>query len=156
MRAVSADPDLTLVATLGSCVAIFLHDPQLNCGGMNHIFQCVDPGPLGGASVVAEVEALVNEMVHLGSSRRNMQCRIAGGARTLGRGRDHGGDIARVCLEYLAAEGLTLLEQDLGGTRPRRIAFKPVQGLLTISYPGSSLVVEEAPAAAQTNGAELF
>lgn len=138
-HAVSGDASLRMTATLGSCVAIILHDAVLKQGGMTHIYQCVDSGPLGGAAVVAEIETLVNALMHHGSLRSGFTARVVGGARTLGRGKDVGGLIAEVCLGYLEAERVPLTSVDLGGERPRRIQFEPRSGNLNVSYPGTPM-----------------
>lgn len=136
---VSGTPGTALSATLGSCVAVCLHDPAHGVGGMNHIYHCLDPGPTGGGAIVAEVERLVNALSKLGSRRAGLRARIVGGAHVLLRGRDLGSDIAGVCLLYLAAEGIPVLECTTGGDRARRAMFEPVTGRLAVSYPGTAL-----------------
>ena len=147
---------LRLFATLGSCVAVMLHDPDLRLGGMVHINRCVDPGPLGGAMVVSEVERLVNALMRRGAGRVRLAARLVGGARTLGRGRDFGGDIARTCVAYVSAEGFELLGADLGGSRPRRIAFDPASGDVEIAYPGRDFPTQHDPIRGRAGDAELF
>lgn len=135
--AVSRDRNLLMTATLGSCVAVILHDVFGRTGGMTHIFQCVDPGPTGGAAVVAEIEKLINALMQAGSAKSRLEARIVGGARTLGRGRDVGGEIAGVCLAFIRLERVPLRAHDLGGDRPRRIQYQPATGVLAIGHPGS-------------------
>lgn len=145
--AVSRDPGLLMTATLGSCVAVVLHDPGGRIGGMTHIFQCVDPGLAGDGAVVAEIEKLVNALMRDGAPRAALEASVIGGARTLGRGRDVGGEIALVCLKFLDAERILLRTSDLRGTRPRRITFRPACGTVQIAYPGHDL----PPVRLQTN-----
>lgn len=151
--AVSDDPDMVMTATLGSCVLVCLTDPIARMGGMTHIFQCVDPGPTGGAFVIVEVEKLVNALMQAGSPKSALEARIAGGARTLGRGRDVGGEIASVCLEFLKKERIPIVFSDLGGVRPRRVRYTPATNQLDIAYPGAN-VVETAPPVPSPAGSE--
>ena len=144
-QAVIARPGTLLTATLGSCVAICLHDPARRQGGMNHIFQCVQPGPLGGGAIVAEAERLVNALMNRGARRQGLLAQVVGGAHTLARGRDVGAEIAGVCLMYLAAEDIRILRTFVGGTRPRRAAFDPVTGRLTITHPGTDYLPTPFP-----------
>tara|TARA_R110002012_G_scaffold29105_1_gene90270 strand:+ start:98 stop:676 length:579 start_codon:yes stop_codon:yes gene_type:complete len=132
-------PGIWLTATLGSCVGIFLHDSAGRQGGMTHIFHCVDPGPMGGGAIVAEIEMLVNVLMRQGARRAGLVARIAGGAHTLTRGKDVGGQIAEVCLDYLMAEAIPLVQADLRGGRARRVVYDPTTGDLQISYPDSNL-----------------
>lgn len=155
---VTDKPNLALTATLGSCVAICLRDDQGRAGGMNHIFQAVLPGPMGGANVIADIERLVNQLMGLGVSRSHMVARLAGGAQVLGRGPGPGKAIALTCLDYLNAEKINVVQTDLGGKRPRRISFDPLTGQLQINYPGSvpADVAMEPRATSTGNSCELF
>lgn len=141
-HAVVDRPGVELAATLGSCVAILLHDPAGRRGGMTHIHRCVDQGPLGGGAVVAEIETLVNALMQMGARRRDMIGRIVGGAHVLGRGRDVGASIVDVCLDYLRTERVPLADQDLGGVRARRLLWQPTTGIMHLSYPGTARVAD--------------
>lgn len=136
---VSNCAEVVMTATLGSCVLVCLTDRIGRTGGMTHIFQCVEPGPTGGAFVIVEVEKLINKLMQAGSPKSTLEARIAGGARTLGRGRDVGGEIAMVCVEFLRKERIPVVQSDLGGDRPRRVRYGPATALFEISYPGSGL-----------------
>ena len=154
---VGDDPRQVLTATLGSCVAVILHSTGARIGGMTHIFRCVDPGPAGGAAVVAEIERLVNALMRRGLPRSALEAKVVGGAQTLGRGRDVGGQIARVALEFLRVERMTLSDSDVGGTRARRITFRPTTGGLLVAYPGAEIPAGTPPAWHRRSGdTELF
>lgn len=140
-------PGALLTATLGSCVAICLHDPVHRQGGMNHIYQCVQPGPLGGAAIVAEAERLVNALMRRGARRQGLVAQVVGGAHTLARGRDVGAEIAGVCLLYLAAEDIRIVRTSVGGTRPRRAVFDPLTGSLSITHPRTAIAPADFPRA---------
>lgn len=153
---VSSRSDTELAATLGSCVAVCLHDPAHGMGGMNHIFRCLDPGPAGGGAIVAEMERLVNSLVRLGSRRTGLRARVIGGAHVLLRGRDVGSEIAGTCLLYLAAERIPVLECTTGGERARRALFRPATGHFELSYPGGPIPARRAPSMPPGEDCTLF
>lgn len=153
-------PGVELAATLGSCVAVLLHDPVRRHGGMTHINRCVDPGPLGGAAVVAEIETLVNALMRLGTRRSDLIARVVGGAHVLRRGRDVGASIVDVSLGYIRAEAIPLAQRDLGGTRARRLLWQPTTGRMQVIYPGGTRLTDlgsaVAPAATGQADVEIF
>ncbi len=101
--------------------------------------------------MVAEIETLVNALMRRGTRRANLVARIAGGAHTLGRGRNVGGQIAEVCLDYLLVEGIPLAEESLGGTLARRVLFQPTTGVMTVSFPGATQIAD-FPSEAEPGG----
>ena len=133
--AIAVGSQTRMTATLGSCIAVMLNDPCRAVGGMTHIFRCVEPGPFGGAAVMAEIETLVNAFMSRGYTRHDLIARVTGGARMLGRGKDHGHAIAEVCLDYLRAERIEIVHVETGGTSARRITFDPGTGALVTTYP---------------------
>ncbi len=116
-------------------MAVILHDRLAGRGGMTHIFHCVDPGPMGGSAVVAEIERLVNALMRAGSPRIALDARIVGGAHLFGRGRDVGAEIAGVCEQYLLSERIPIVERRLGGHDARRIVFDCRTGDLQVTLP---------------------
>ncbi len=148
-------PGTLLAATLGSCIAVCLHDPAARRGGMNHIYRAVDPGPLGGDAIVSEIERLVNAMMRLGSRRGSLRAHLVGGAHILPRGRDVGAEISDVCLRYLAAEDVPVCRVEIGGDRGRRATFCPATGRLATRRFGP-VGVELAPTPRRAGPWELF
>ncbi|MFC7301808.1 chemoreceptor glutamine deamidase CheD [Cognatiluteimonas weifangensis] len=131
--AVSDEP-LALVTLLGSCVAACVYDPLLGVGGMNH-FMLPDTG---GASRFADgsarygahaMELLINDLLKRGARRARLQAKAFGGGNVLRGMQDPiGSRNARFVVDYLAAERIPLLAQDLGDIHPRKIAFFPQTG----------------------------
>ena len=131
--AVSAEP-LALVTLLGSCVAACLYDPLLGVGGMNH-FMLPDGGAGsrladGSARYGAHaMELLINDLLKRGARRARLQAKAFGGGNVLRGMQDPiGSRNARFIVDYLAAERIPLLAQDLGDIHPRKIAFFPQTG----------------------------
>ncbi|MEM7642414.1 MAG: chemotaxis protein CheD [Pseudomonadota bacterium] len=155
MLAVGGD-GLELTATLGSCVGFCLHDPERRLGGMIHIFQCVDDGPVGPAAVIAELERLVNALMSHGVGRTDLVAKLCGGARTLPFGRDHGTAMSAACQDYLQSEGIPIHVAELGGRLARRVRFFPGTGLLEVSKTTDPTVGAPPPASVRGNAPDLF
>ncbi|TFL16274.1 chemotaxis protein CheD [Jannaschia formosa] len=154
--AVSDDPAVEMVATLGSCISVCLWAPRFGCGGMNHIFRSVSPGPMGDAAVVAEVERLVNALMRLGVPRSEMKARVTGGAQVLLRGRGHGLAIGEACLNYLTVEGFEIVGVSVGGERARRIRFHPVSGQLVVGLMAEIRTPDDPGPEGSGNAPEMF
>lgn len=128
--AVSADPDVVLSCILGSCVASCLWDPAAKLGGMNHILlpgnrnDSISHNKFG----VFAMEALINEMMHAGATKSNLVAKIFGGASTFENGLAIGRSNAEFVRAFLAAEGIPVAAESLGGKQARRVRFTPVTG----------------------------
>lgn len=127
------DQPLALVTLLGSCVAACLYDPAMGVGGMNH-FMLPDAQPAsmtrrgddGSARYGAHaMELLINDLLKRGARRANLQAKVFGGGNVLrGFTTDPiGTRNARFVLEYLDAERIPVLAQDLGDVHPRKVCF---------------------------------
>lgn len=121
-----SDAPLALSTVLGSCVAACLYDPLLGVGGMNH-FMLPDaaPGDSSARYGVHAMELLVNGLLKHGAARARIQAKVFGGGNVLpGMTLDPiGTRNARFVLEYLAAERIPVLAQDLGDVHPRKVCF---------------------------------
>ena len=131
---VSADPEIVLTTTLGSCVAVCLHDEHAGCGGMNHFLL-----PNGNANRregwgVPErygcfaIESLVNALINAGCERGRLSAKVFGGARMIASSVDVGGANAAFALDYLEREGIPVLATDLGGVQGRVVRLHPTSG----------------------------
>lgn len=128
------DQPIALVTLLGSCVAACLYDPAVGVGGMNH-FMLPDAQPTnmaardgadGSARYGAHaMELLINDLLKRGARRPRLQAKVFGGGNVL-RGFTSdpiGARNARFVLDYLAAERIPVLAQDLGDVHPRKVCF---------------------------------
>lgn len=127
---VSSDPAVALSTVLGSCVAICLHDPQVHVGGMNHFLL---PSRAGSAASdirygANAMELLINAMLKSGASRARLVAKAFGGANMASNLRSIGADNIAFAREFLAAEGIPLQAESLGGTSARRVRFWPATG----------------------------
>jgi chemotaxis protein CheD len=122
----SAQP-VAVVTLLGSCVAACLYDPAMAVGGMNHFML---PGGEGGGDTSARygahaMELLINDLLKLGARRQRLQAKVFGGGNVLSgfHSAPIGTRNAQFVLEYLAAERIAVLAQDLGDVHPRKVGF---------------------------------
>jgi len=128
----SAEP-VVLTTLLGSCVAACLHDPVAGVGGMNHFMLPGEDrgGPLPSRFGVHAMELLINRIMQLGGDRRRLQAKVFGGGNVLSafRGARSVAD-ANVAFvrRFLETEGIPVVAERLGGTRPVEVRFHTATG----------------------------
>ena len=125
--------NITLTTVLGSCVAACIYDPRLPVGGMNHFML-----PSGASDVTSDsaryglyaMEVLINELINLGASKRNLRAKVFGGGRVLRNmiALNVGARNAAFAIEFLANEGIPIVSQDLEDTYARKVLFFPLTG----------------------------
>lgn len=128
-----------LIATvLGSCISACIRDRQLGVGGMNH-FMLPQEGEhstdsWGGDVALASrygnwaMEYLINEVLKMGGSRRNLEVKIFGGGNVLSNMTEIGSRNVEFVKAYLAREGLEVSAMDVGGPYPRKVLYFPDTG----------------------------
>jgi len=120
------DRPIALVTLLGSCVAACLYDPMLQVGGMNHFML-----PGGEAESVSSrygahaMELLINDLLKRGARRSRLLAKVFGGGNVLSGFYSDPIGTRNACfvLEYLAAEHIPVIAQDLGDIHPRKVCF---------------------------------
>lgn len=139
---VSAE-DVVLTTVLGSCVSACIRDPRLGIGGMNHFM--LPDSELGNGNSARygsyAMEVLVNELLKAGARRSGLEAKVFGGAAVLKSFTDSqvGNRNAQFVLDYLKAEHIPVLAQDLGDTCPRKIFFFPADGRVLVRRLTSNL-----------------
>jgi chemotaxis protein CheD len=134
--AVSAMPCLfsTIVAT---GIAVGLVDPVARVGGLCHFVLPYGTGLHATAARFGNVALarLVEALVALGAHREHLQAYVVGG---MSRGTqapgtwDLGASNVAMALSLLAAEGIPVVQREVGGTRGRRVVLDPVEGMLSV------------------------
>ena len=128
----------TLMKTLlGSCVSVCLYDPMRQIGGMNHFMLPQSPGEDGASSRfgIPAMENLIAALIDLGGSPRRFVAKIFGGAHVLDIDEplvavpQQNIDFARSCL---AAGGIPIVAEDVGGTIARHLHFHSDSGRVFI------------------------
>ncbi len=129
------------IVGLGSCIALFLHDPRTGCGGLAHILL---PGAVVSSAQRAEaatpsraLESLLDGLRRRRIGREHLVVKMAGGSRMFsGAARRRPGPGERnvqAMLEALAAVSLKPAAMDVGGAAGRTLRADLTDGSLTIS-----------------------
>ncbi|MGR3496418.1 chemotaxis protein CheD [Citreimonas sp.] len=130
---ISDKPDVILTTVLGSCVAVCLHDPVRQIGGMNHFLLPYGDSGGDGSGVSMRygtyaMELLINGLLKQGARKERLQAKIFGGARMNEKLRDIGSSNAAFAREFLAEENIPIVGESLSGKAARRIRMWPMTG----------------------------
>lgn len=130
--------DMVLVTVLGSCVSACIRDTVKGIGGMNH-FMLAESRDTSAVSASARygtyaMEILVNHLLKLGASRKNLEAKVFGGGRVMASlGSSMVGERnSEFVLRYLNTEGISLAGQDLLDVTPRKVYFFPYTGRVLV------------------------
>ncbi len=122
-----------IIATLlGSCISVVLFDLNLGICGANH-FMLSDHGRAEGDIMNSSsgrygmyaMELLIGDIVKLGGDRRKLKAKVFGGGSVLAEVNSSIINVPKkniqFALDYLAAEKIPIVSQDVGGTEGRKI-----------------------------------
>ena len=121
--------DEVLVTVLGSCVAACIRDVDSGLGGMNHFMLPDDGGreTFGASARYGNyaMEVLINHLLKMGARRMRLEAKVFGGGNVLpGMTLDPiGTRNGNFVLNYLTAERIPIVAQDLFGVQPRKVCF---------------------------------
>lgn len=128
-----------IVTVLGSCVSVCLRDPITRIAGMNHFLLPAnkDEASFNSDSArygVYAMEILINHLMKLGASRQRLQAKIFGGSNVLKQLKTNniGAQNSEFVLDYLHAEKIEIVAQDLMGEFPRKVYFFPTTGAVKV------------------------
>jgi chemotaxis protein CheD len=135
---VSAEP-LVVTTILGSCVSLCLWDAAAGIGGINHYLL---PAGVGAESQLERYgdyanERLLQQLLALGAKVSRMKAKVFGGACVLvafRKGSDFAERNARVAMEFVRERGISLVADDVGGKRGRKLRFHTNDGTALIRY----------------------
>ncbi|MGR3802767.1 chemotaxis protein CheD [Marinibacterium profundimaris] len=127
-------PNQILSTLLGSCVAACMRDPVLGIGGMNHfLLPGNDPNSTNNVKYGAHsMEQLVNGLLRRGALRERIEAQLFGGANIVAGLTKIGDSNCLFARQFMRDEGFRLVREDLGGTRGRKIRFKPSTGQVLV------------------------
>lgn len=132
------DIDKMLVATIGTGVAVTIHDKDLHIGGLAYLI--IPDSVLKEFPKVNEeaendlekafkpLEDCVNKMKQMGAGKNRIRIRIMGGTSYNDDTMDRGTKNYIIVKERLARKGLVIMSEDLSGPYVRRIHFFPTSG----------------------------
>jgi chemotaxis protein CheD len=159
--------NMLLVTVLGSCVSACIRDPLTGIGGMNHFMLPEGGGDrhnllsssarYGGYAM----EVLINQLVKLGANRNRLEAKVFGGAAVL-RGFTTvqvGAMNSEFVLDYLHAERIRVVAQDLLDVYPRKVYYFPATGRVMVrklkSVHNNTIVERERDYSQRLKGAEI-
>ncbi len=132
--------DMLIVTVLGSCVSACIRDRITGIGGMNH-FMLPDSGADADSPVSASMrygtyamEILINDLLKAGARRENLEAKVFGGGNVL-RGFiaiNVGQRNAQFVRDYLRAENIRVMAEDLNDIHPRKVYFFPRTGKVLV------------------------
>lgn len=131
--------DMMIVTVLGSCVSACIRDRTTGIGGMNH-FMLPDSGdtdnPVSASMRYGTyaMEVLINDLLKAGARRENLEAKVFGGGNVL-RGFvaiNVGERNAQFVREYLRAESIRIVAEDLNDIYPRKVYFFPRTGRVLV------------------------
>lgn len=131
--------DMMIVTVLGSCVSACIRDRTTGIGGMNH-FMLPDGGdtdsPVSASMRYGTyaMEVLINDLLKAGARRENLEAKVFGGGNVL-RGFvaiNVGERNAQFVREYLRAESIRIVAEDLNDIYPRKVYFFPRTGKVLV------------------------
>ena len=122
-----------IVTVLGSCVSACIRDKVKGIGGMNHFMLPQETENShdfsGSAHDVSTrygnwaMESLINEILKRGGRRGYLEVKLFGGGQVLENMTDIGLRNIEFVRNFLNEEGLEIVAEDLGGTRPRKVLY---------------------------------
>ncbi len=132
--------DMLIVTVLGSCVSACIRDRVTGVGGMNH-FMLPDSGSDTDSPISVSMrygtyamEVLINELIKAGAKRENMEAKVFGGGNVL-RGFTAINVVernAKFFLDYLRAERMRIIAEDLNDIYPRKVYYFPRTGRVLV------------------------
>jgi chemotaxis protein CheD len=122
--------------SLGSCVALCLHDPAIGAAGLIHCMlpqASIDPEKARRTPAMfvdSGVQALLIQMTSLGSSRRSLVAKVVGGANVFDdRGMFRIGERNYATLrKVLWKNEILIAAEDVGGTKARTVYLSVATG----------------------------
>jgi chemotaxis protein CheD len=122
--------DITIMTTLGSCIAACLWDRNARVGGMNHFMLPDGAAGSGGRYGSYAMEVLINELLKRGATRATLEAKVFGGGAvissmtTLNVGERN----TEFVIDYLKTERIPIVSKDVMDVYPRKVCFLPASG----------------------------
>ncbi|AIG97917.1 Chemotaxis protein, stimulates methylation of MCP protein [Archaeoglobus fulgidus DSM 8774] len=125
---------------LGSCVGIALYDPKLKLGGLAHVMLPQSNNGTKRSANYADqaIEMMTEAMERLGSDRKRIVAKMAGGAQIFKhmtmdmlRIGDRNAEAIRTILRDY---GIRIVSEDLGGDEGRTVYFFTNDGRMLVKY----------------------
>jgi len=130
---------------LGSCVAVTMHAPRINCGAICHALLPNGPRNIAGEHVEGAIGAIFEKMLALGAKQDELVVKLFGGSRVLGSSQPNQTDKPSIgdqnieqAIRMLDILGLPIVARDTGGDTGRKLFFYPQSGEVFVRKQRSS------------------
>jgi chemotaxis protein CheD len=147
---VANSPNRLITVGLGSCIGIALFDSKKKIGGLSHIMlpDSTQFNKITNENKFADlaIPALIEKMIELGASKRNIKAKIAGGASMfnfsdksmiMDIGKRNGISVKKVLSELT----INLVSEDIGGNKGRTMILDVANGNVSIRTVGQKIKV---------------
>ncbi len=135
--------DELITTVLGSCISACIRDPLTGVGGMNHFMlpgnKDTKKNKWAGVDCletrygIAAMENLINDVLKQGSRKERLEIKLFGGGEVLKMETTNVGKRnVQFALEFVRAEGLAVVSEDLGGPYPRKVNYFPKTGKVMV------------------------
>jgi len=129
---ISTEP-MQVTTILGSCIAVCLWDVRLRAGGVNHFMLPFHTGSATSSARFGNVamEQLLGGLRTLGARLPFLQARVFGGACMFEqmKATSHlGQKNAELALDFLARNGIEIVQVETGGNRGRKLIYRTDEG----------------------------
>lgn len=130
----AAAQPFAITTILGSGVALCLWDSALGLGGANHVMLADGPAESDNATRYANVAhpALLRRLLDLGAEIKTLEAKLFGGSLpncSFGNENSHMGELnVQATMHFLQMEGIRVAQNDVGGTRARKLVFQTDDG----------------------------
>lgn len=141
-------PGKIMTIGLGSCVGIAIYDKRIKIAGLAHIM-LADSSQFKKITNKAKyadlaIPTLVDKMLELGCSKKNMTAKIAGGASMFNFSdvsmiSDIGKRNGIAVKKALEKEGIRVIAEDIGGSKGRTMIFDAENGEVTLKIVGQGV-----------------
>ena len=122
---------VAITTILGSCVAVCLWDAKRGVGGMNHFMLPIPVTSHAASPRFGNVamEQLLARVHAEGGRTGSLRAKVYGGASMFRDGTNHlGARNGELAIAFLRRVAIPVVEQDLGGTRGRKLVFHTDEG----------------------------
>jgi chemotaxis protein CheD len=130
----AAAQPFAITTILGSGVALCLWDSTLGIGGANHVMLAEGPAESDNSTRYANVAhpALLQKLLEMGAEITKLEAKIFGGSMpncSFGHEKSHMGEQnVDATVRFLQAEGIRISQNEVGGTRGRKLVFQTDDG----------------------------
>lgn len=123
---------------LGSCVAVFLWDPLLQFGSINH-YMLPQGNKENNSSFKygnVAIAALITQMLKMGSDKKNIKAKVFGGSDIAHSNSAFNIGKRNIALakSVLNEEQIPIISYSVGGPLGRKVIFNSASGVVLISY----------------------